>query len=132
MRFFTSAFHKDVYSHLSICDNISIISKRFITLGGIQFHSMENQNFTQKLKQTAKKTIKIIFISALVLGIITFSILYWGSYSTGVRSGVIVKVSKKGFVFKTYEGQLNLETFGAAKGGSVMNQTFDFSIDSDN
>ena len=93
---------------------------------------MENQSFGEKLKHTAKKTIKIIFITAVLLGLITFSFLYWGSYSSGVRSGVVVKVSKKGFLFKTYEGQLNLETFGAVKGSNVINQTFDFSVDTGN
>ncbi len=92
---------------------------------------MENQSFGEKLKHTAKKTIKIVIISAFILGIIIFSFLYWGSYSSGVRSGVVVKVSKKGFLFKTYEGQLNLETFGAIKGSSVINQSFDFSVDKD-
>lgn len=98
----------------------------------IQFHFMENRSFSQQLKHTIKKIFKIIFISAMVIGIITFCFLYWGSYSTGVRSGVVVKVSKKGFLFKTYEGQLNLETFGAIKGSNVINQSFDFSIDNDN
>lgn len=98
------------------------------TLRSIQFN-MENQSFGERVKHTAKKTVKIILTSALILGLIIFSFLYWGSYSSGVRSGVVVKVSKKGFLFKTYEGQLNLETFGAIKGSSVINQSFDFSID---
>ena len=44
----------------------------------------------------------------LVLGSSYFSFTYFGSYSTGVRAGVVMKISKKGYIFKTYEGQLNL------------------------
>lgn len=33
-------------------------------------------------------------------------------------------------VFKTYEGKLNLESFGALKGASPVAETFDFSVES--
>jgi hypothetical protein len=32
-------------------------------------------------------------------------------------------------VFKTYEGKINLETFGALKGASPIAESFDFSIE---
>ena len=87
---------------------------------------MENQNFGSKMKRLLRKVI----ISLVLLVIIVFSYLYWGSYSKdGVRAGIVVKVSDKGFIFKTYEGQLNIETFGAIKRGSVINETFDFSVE---
>ena len=41
---------------------------------------------------------------------------------------MVVKVSKKGFLFKTYEGQLNLLTFGASKSQNLVAETFDFSV----
>jgi hypothetical protein len=46
----------------------------------------------------------IIFI--LGLGVLAF--LVFGNYSEGYRSGTIVKFSKKGFLMKTYEGELNI------------------------
>lgn len=87
---------------------------------------MENQNFGSKMKRLLRKVV----ISLILLAILVFSYLYWGSYSKdGVRAGTVVKVSDKGFIFKTYEGQLNVETFGAIKRGSVINETFDFSVE---
>jgi hypothetical protein len=34
-------------------------------------------------------------------------------------------------VFKTYEGKISLESFGALKGVSPVAETFDFSVESD-
>jgi hypothetical protein len=71
-----------------------------------------------------KRTVLIIFL--LGFGILAY--LYFGTYSDGFRSGVVVKVSKKGFLFKTYEGQLNLLTFGASKSNNMVAETFEFSV----
>jgi hypothetical protein len=35
-------------------------------------------------------------------------------------------------LFKTYEGQLNLETFGALKGTNPIMEAFDFSVEPSN
>ncbi len=74
------------------------------------------------------KTLRIILIISLVTGIGVLSFWYWGTYSEGVRSGIVVKVSKKGFLFKTYEGQLNIQTLGALKSPSPLNESFEFSV----
>ena len=49
------------------------------------------------------------------------------NYSQGERVGVINKVSKKGVLWKTYEGQMALE--GIVGGNSVGANLWDFSID---
>ena len=70
----------------------------------------------------------LIFILVIIIGIITFS--YYGIYDEGVRAGNVVRISKKGVLFKTYEGQLNLQSFGALKGSaSPFLETFDFSVE---
>lgn len=57
------------------------------------------------------KVLKKIFF--LLLGglfaalVVWFSFNYWASYSSGIRAGTVVKISKKGVFFKTYEGELN-------------------------
>lgn len=79
-----------------------------------------------------KKTkIKLISIP-IVLTLIFFIFAYKANYSTGLRSGVVIKVSKKGFFFKTLEGQINLESFGALKSKNNFSETFNFSIDKNN
>ena len=76
------------------------------------------------------KWIKRVLVIALLIliGLLIFS--YWGTYSEGIRSGMIVKVSKKGWLFKTYEGQLNLQTFGANKSPNIVSESFEFSVES--
>lgn len=48
-------------------------------------------------------------------------------YGEGTRTGVINKVSKKGFIWKTYEGQMALE--GIVGGQNVGANVWNFSID---
>ncbi|MBL7962690.1 MAG: 6-phosphogluconate dehydrogenase [Flavobacteriales bacterium] len=56
--------------------------------------------------------------------------IYYASYSTGVRAGVVVKVSRAGVVFKTWEGQLNLQSFGAVQSTpNQLNEIFNFSVE---
>ena len=66
---------------------------------------------------------KIILYIALTLTLITvgyFSFIYYVPYSEGVRSGELIKISHKGFVVKTWEGELSQGISGA--------QIFAFSI----
>jgi len=77
------------------------------------------------------KWIKRILMVLLVVGIAIFSFAYWGSFSEGTRSGMVVKISKKGYLFKTYEGTLNLQTFGANKSPNLVSESFEFSVESD-
>jgi uncharacterized protein YwgA len=92
---------------------------------------MENQDRLQNAKTTMIKWTKRIILIALIGIIAVFSFSYWGTYSEGIRSGMVVKISKKGWIFKTYEGQLNLQTFGANKSPNMVSESFEFSVDSD-
>jgi uncharacterized protein YwgA len=92
---------------------------------------MENQNKLQNTKATMIKWTKRIILIALIGIIAVFSFSYWGTYSEGIRSGMVVKISKKGWIFKTYEGQLNLQTFGANKSPNMVSESFEFSVDAD-
>ncbi|UTW66675.1 6-phosphogluconate dehydrogenase [bacterium SCSIO 12643] len=74
-----------------------------------------------------KKVLAIVVV--VLIGIMAFG--YFGVYSEGVRAGTIIKVSRRGTIFKTYEGQLNLNVFGAVKGKSPLNESFEFSIPDD-
>lgn len=79
-----------------------------------------------KKKGHLLRNLLLIFL-VVIIGIFTF--LYFGIYDEGVRAGNVVRVSKKGVIFKTYEGQLNLQSFGALKGSSPFAETFDFSVE---
>lgn len=91
---------------------------------------MESDSFIKKTARTTMKIVKRILLIALALGIATLAFLYFGVYERGVMSGKVLRITEKGMVFKTYEGKLNLESFGALKGASPVAETFDFSVES--
>ena len=76
-----------------------------------------------------KKTLTIILVILLVVGAGAFSFFYFGTYGEGVRSGQVMKISKRGVVFKTYEGQLNMEGFGAVDTDNQFSEVWEFSIE---
>jgi hypothetical protein len=92
---------------------------------------MESQSWLQNTKTVMLKWIKRIVLIAVVGIVALFCFSYWGTYSEGIRSGMVVKISKKGWVFKTYEGQLNLQTFGANKSPNIVSESFEFSVEAD-
>lgn len=75
-----------------------------------------------------KWTFLVIFL--LIVGGILYYITF-GYYSDGTRVGSLVKLSRKGYVFKTYEGQLMVG--GMSDGTGTFNSTtWDFSVDDSN
>ena len=69
---------------------------------------MEDSNHE---KPTIKSRFKT-FILKVVLGVIVLCVLFiWAcswTYSEGTRAGQLIKISKKGVVLKTNEGELNM------------------------
>ncbi len=61
-----------------------------------------------------------------LLLIITLLSLVSCSYSDGQRSGHVVKLSRKGYIFKTYEGEL--ATLAKGISGTMINNSFVFSV----
>lgn len=78
-----------------------------------------------------RKTIIWVLSIALLLGAAWIAFLYYGTYSEGVRAGTVIKLSRKGVMFKTWEGQLNIRSFGAVNSNNSLSETFNFSIESD-
>lgn len=70
-----------------------------------------------------------LLIIVIVAFIAVMLFFYYGSYSTGVRAGVVLKISERGAIFKTIEGQLDLQSFGAVESNNQLSQTFEFSVD---
>ncbi len=74
---------------------------------------------------------RFILIAAVVL-VAIFLFINYAVYSEGTRAGVVIKVSKKGMIFKTWEGQLNLQSFGAINSSNALAEVFSFSIEKGN
>lgn len=72
-----------------------------------------------------------IGLYASLLLVVTLVVLYFVfsfKYSEGNRAGVVIKFSKKGFVFKTYEGELNMGGLGNVPNVAQGNQIWEFSV----
>lgn len=93
------------------------------------------ENITQTEQQPKKsKWIKRIFISFLVVILISVAYVFicGMSYSTGTRTGIVIKLSQKGYVFKTYEGELNLGGISEGDGTIMPSRIWNFSIEKNN
>ena len=74
---------------------------------------------------------KILWAIGLILVVVTVY-FYFGNYSEGTQAGVIMKIQKKGVVFKTWEGRLDMGTVGKSDKESLGSKIFEFSIDGNN
>ena len=78
-----------------------------------------------------RKPILILLLAIVVVPIVMFSLWTWVTlayvYSTGERAGYVQKLSKKGWLCKTWEGELNM----VSPPGSVTPQMFNFTVRSD-
>jgi hypothetical protein len=73
-----------------------------------------------KIMNKFKKIIiySLLFVTLFIAGYFTF--IYYVPYSEGVRSGELIKISRKGYVVKTWEGEISQGISGA--------QIFQFSV----
>lgn len=76
------------------------------------------------------RTVWIILIGLASLGLVFLGFYLFGNYSNGSRAGTVVKLSERGVLFKTTEGQLNLGGF-SGETGSPASSLWDFSVDDD-
>ena len=89
---------------------------------------MQYESFGGQVARTTRRVMKITMVAIVVAAILFLSLMYWGVYDEGVRAGTVLRISKKGMVFKTFEGQLNVQTFGALGGSNPIVEAFDFSV----
>jgi hypothetical protein len=68
--------------------------------------------------------------SIVVVLLISFLIywFYFNTYSEGNRSGILQKFSKKGNVFKTYEGELIMSSIASTGNVTIASEKFFFSV----
>lgn len=86
---------------------------------------MANQD-SKKSNLLRKILLWLIFL--LILGLVLTYFAFNYTYSEGNRAGVIIKFSKKGYMFKTYEGELNLGGLGNIPNTAQMNVIWEFSV----
>ncbi|MFT4759744.1 MAG: hypothetical protein ACI9XO_000674 [Paraglaciecola sp.] len=93
---------------------------------------------TEKKEEKKKPSLFKKIISRLKIGgvililllIAVASYFVFGSYSEGYRAGNVMKLSKKGLVFKTWEGELNVGGFSDGGGdGDMATTVWSFSVE---
>lgn len=67
-----------------------------------------------------KRFLRYAGISILIVFVIYICFIYFVTFSEGYRAGELIKISKKGLIFKTWEGRLSQ--------GVSEEQQFNFSV----
>lgn len=67
-----------------------------------------------------KKALIITLGAIIALFLLVYAFIYFVPYSEGVRSGELIKISRKGVIAKTWEGEISQGISGA--------QIFSFSV----
>ena len=81
---------------------------------------------------TGKKVISIVAVLLIIAVAAICYYRYFFVFGEGVKAGELNYVVKKGYLFKTYEGKLIQEGFGAAKPGApIGSNQFEFSIENE-
>lgn len=70
---------------------------------------------TRNIMRTTWRVIKWALLLTILAGGLASWFVYSANYSEGSRSGRLIKISKKGVIFKTWEGELDVG--GISSGG---------------
>ena len=85
--------------------------------------------FTKMFKGFDKMGVEatISILSIVFLAFLSFASIPY-TYSDGVKTGSITKFTKKGLIFKTWEGQLNLGGMTSDGDGGMVANVWNFSV----
>jgi hypothetical protein len=75
---------------------------------------------------------KFIFITSLISILVGSLLVYWfcyNVYSSGERSGTFMKLSNKGNIFKTNEGEIQLGVVSQGGMAGITTEKFYFSVE---
>jgi hypothetical protein len=78
-----------------------------------------------------KKLRRILSYLIIILGLFLAGYVYWKyffTYSEGYRAGLLQKFSRKGNIFKTYEGELILSSVTGGSNVTIASEKFFFSV----
>jgi hypothetical protein len=89
------------------------------------------KNITPKKKSGCGKYMFMFLFAFLIIGGVVFWWKYYYTYSDGFRSGMLQKLSHKGNLMKTYEGELVLSSVSSTANVALASEKFFFSIAND-
>lgn len=77
------------------------------------------------------KKVLLFFTILFVLTLVAMFFYFNYTYSEGSRAGMLMKFSHKGYIFKTYEGEINLGGINPLPGNTIANNIWKFSVTND-
>lgn len=69
----------------------------------------------------------LVFVIIVILGVFIYW-KYFFTYSEGYRAGLLQKFSRKGNIFKTYEGEMILSSVRGTNNVAIASEKFNFSV----
>ncbi len=78
-----------------------------------------------------KQIRKYLYLALAFFILIVGLYIYWSfffTYSDGYRAGMLQKFSRKGTIFKTYEGEMILSSVQSSKNVAIASEKFLFSV----
>jgi hypothetical protein len=78
-----------------------------------------------------KKIKKYLYLALTLIILLVGLYIYWSfffTYSDGYRAGLLQKFSRKGTIFKTYEGEMILSSVQSNKNVAIASEKFVFSV----
>ncbi len=91
------------------------------------FAITKSETWNKAVRSTKKFFRWIITILVIVLAVFIY-IKYFYTYSEGYRAGLLQKFSKKGVIFKTYEGEMILSSVATNKEIAIASEKFFFTM----
>jgi hypothetical protein len=78
-----------------------------------------------------KKLRRALYMTSFLIVLILAGYIYWKfffTYSDGYRAGLLQKFTRKGNIFKTYEGELILSSVASTSNVAIASEKFFFSV----
>lgn len=99
-----------------------------------QFGCPKNGDFLMQIKSGKTKLFIVFFVLVLVFGVILRPVFLGNlEYSEGFREGNMQKLSKKGILWKTWEGEVSLWGYGGSHNRtSGEGNVFSFTVTDEN
>lgn len=94
--------------------------------------STKTADFQQKKGASGfKKFLRWLLFICILIFCVFFWWKYYFTYSDGNRTGLLQKLSRKGTIFKTYEGEMVLSSIASTNNVALASEKFYFSVEAD-
>lgn len=93
--------------------------------------NQETPPVVSKWSSAKRKAKRILYWSIFIIVVVLCVFIYFRyyyTYSEGYRAGLLQKFSKKGAIFKTYEGELILSSVAGRSDVVIASEKFFFSV----